>query len=137
MVDQVRVLRLARSVSDAVAALTAEAGADAGRRSDPIWLPGVKYLFVIAIEACIDISQHVCAAEKWGPPADNGDAMRLLARHGLLPAELADSMRRAVGFRNVLVHEYVGVSDDVVRARLHDLGDLSAFVATIVDRLTG
>ncbi len=38
-----------------------------------------------------------------GPPADNGDAVRLLGGHGVLTTELAISIRKAVGFRNVLV----------------------------------
>jgi len=37
-------------------------------------------------------------------------------------------MRQAVGFRNVLVHEYVKVDDSVVVSRLAELGDLDRFV---------
>lgn len=92
MVDQVRVLRLLRAVTDALSRLDAEASADANRRTDPIWLPGVKYTFVTAIEACVDIAQHVCASEGWGPPSDNGDAVRLLGTHGVLPQEVAAAM---------------------------------------------
>ena len=114
MVDDVRVLRLARAVTDAVSLLSSEASAGRSRRGDPMWLPGVKYTFVTAIEACVDIAQHVCSAEGWGPPADNGDAMRLLGKHGVLPDDLADAMRKSVGFRNVLVHEYVEVADAIV-----------------------
>lgn len=40
-------------------------------------------------------------------------------------------MRQAVGFRNVLVHEYVAVSDDMVVARLSDLSDLRLFVRQV------
>lgn len=128
MVDETRVLRLLRSVSDDVAMLRAEAAAGEERRADPMWLRGVKYTFVTAIEACVDVAQHICAAEGWGPPADNGDAVRLLGKHGVLPANLAESLRRAVGFRNVLVHKYVEVRDAIVIARLADLADLESFV---------
>lgn len=37
---------------------------------------------------------------------------------------LAARLHRAVGFRNVLVHDYVDVDDDIVTRRLEDLGDL-------------
>jgi Protein of unknown function DUF86 len=70
------------------------------RREDPIWLRGVKYTFITAIEACVDVAQHLCAAEGWGPPADNGDAVRLLGEHGVLTPALARSVRQAVGFRD-------------------------------------
>jgi len=128
MVDQVRVARLLRAITDALSILTAEASAPAFRRSDPMWLPGVKYMFITAIEGCVDVAQHMCSSEGWGPPADNGDAMRLLGAHGILSTELANAMRQAVGFRNVLVHEYVAVSDHRVVARLSDLSDLQVFV---------
>ncbi|MDQ3760176.1 MAG: DUF86 domain-containing protein [Actinomycetota bacterium] len=131
MVDEVRVLRLLRSISDDLAVLRAEASADAGRRADPLWLRGVKYTFVTAIEAAVDVAQHVCASEGWGPPRDNGDAIRLLGAHGVLPADLADRMRRAVGFRNVLVHDYVEVDDGIVLERLANLADLDDFVAAV------
>ncbi len=131
MVDDVRVLRLLRAASDALAVLRHEASADPSRRGDPLWLPGVKYIFITAIEACIDVAQHVCSSEQWGPPADNGDAMTVLGRHRVLGIDLAAHMRRAVGFRNVLVHDYVDVNDSVVLDRLADPGDLAAFVRAI------
>ena len=135
MVDPVRVAPLLRAATDDLAVLRAEAGAGERRRRDPLWLRGVKYAFVTMIEACVDIAQHVCAAEGWGPPANNGDAMRVLGRHGVLDPDLADRMRQAVGFRNVLVHEYVEVDDAVVVTRLNDLADVEAFVAAVAARV--
>jgi len=46
-------------------------------------------------------------------------------------------MRQAVGFRNVLVHEYVAVSDTVVLARLDDPTDLERFAAEVAAFVTG
>ena len=43
MVDEGRVLRLLRSVTDDVAVLKQESVADETRRRDLIWLRGVKY----------------------------------------------------------------------------------------------
>lgn len=131
VVDDVRVLRLLRSLTDALATLRVEAEASASRRADPMWLAGVKYTFVIAIEGCVDVAQHFCSSEGWGPPADNGSTMTLLGRHGVLEVDLASRLRQAVGFRNVLVHDYVEVEDSIVLARLTDLTDLDAFVADV------
>ncbi|BBX73926.1 hypothetical protein MSHI_18320 [Mycobacterium shinjukuense] len=121
-------LRLLRGITDDLAILRRESTADQARRADPIWLRGIKYSFVTAIEACIDIGQHLCSTHGWRPPSDNGDAMRLLGSHAVLSADLADAMRKAVGFRNVLVHKYIRVSDDIVTGRLDDLDDLEQFV---------
>lgn len=133
MVDEVRVLRLLRSITDDLAVLGRESGADDTRRADPMWLPGVKYTFVTAVEACVDVAQHLCASQGWGPPNDNGHALSLLGKHGVLPAALAGRLRQAVSFRNVLVHEYIEVDDRIVLARLEDPADLAEFVAAVAD----
>lgn len=131
MVDETRVLRLLRSVTDDLAVLHAEAVADDHRRSDRLWLRGVKYTFVTAVEACVDVAQHVCASEGWGPPRDNGDAMAVLGAHGVLTPGLARQLRQAVGFRNVLVHDYVIVEDGIVLDSLADPSSLADFVAAV------
>jgi len=133
VVDEIRVLRLLRSVTDDLAVLRAESAADDSRRDDRLWLPGIKYMLVTAIEACVDVAQHLCASEGWGPPRDNGDALELLGRHGVLDSGLARQMRRAAGFRNVLVHEYIEVDDEIVLSRLKDLSDLDSFVAAVAE----
>jgi len=136
VIDEDRVLRLLRSSADDTAVLRQEAEASEERRRDPIWLRGIKYTFVTVIEACVDVAQHICATEGWGPPADNGDAVRLLGEHGVLTTELATSMRKAVGFRNVLVHDYIEVDDEIVVGRLKSLSDLDEFVRQVAAYVT-
>ena len=84
VVDEVRVLRLLRSASDDLAVLEREVDANEARRGDPLWRRGVEYRIVTAIEACVDVAQHVCSSEGWGPPSDNGHAIVLLGSHGVI-----------------------------------------------------
>jgi len=136
VVDETRVLRLLRRMSDETDVLEAESGSSPQRRADPLWLRGVKYSFVVVIEMAVDAAQHLSAAEGWGPPDDNGHAVRLLGERGVLDPGLAARMSRAVGFRNVLVHEYATVDDAVVVERLADLTDLRAFVRSVGEWLS-
>ena len=136
MVDEPRVLRLLRSVSDDLSVLKAAAQSNSDRSSDPLWLRGIKYTFVTAIESCIDVAQHFCASEGWGPPSDNGEAFALLGRHGVLDPVLSRHMRQAAGFRNVLVHDYVRVDDTIVLQRLQDPGDLAEFARQVSEWMT-
>ena len=131
-VDETRVLRLLRGMESTLVDLDLESAADSQRRADPLWLPGVKYLLQTSIEACIDVAQHLCATEGWGPPQDNGDAMRLLGERQVITAELAINMRMAVGFRNVLVHEYVEVEDSIVFQRVQDHSHLRDFARSVI-----
>jgi len=136
VVDEVRIERLLRAVADDLAFLDDESTAGEERRDDPAWLRGVKYAFVTAIEAYVDVAQHLCASEGWGPPSTNADAVLVLARHGVLDPGLARSVSRVVGFRNVLVHKYVTVDDTVVLARLEDHSDLGGFVEAVAAWVT-
>ena len=130
-VDPTRVLRLLRALTDEVSVLDREATASTERRQDPMWLRGVKFSFVVAIEAALDTAQHLCAASGWGPPSDNGHTMRLLGQHGVLQPDLAGRMAQAVGFRTVLIHDYARVDDDLVVRRLGDLADLTGFAKAV------
>lgn len=94
-------------------------------------LGNIKYLFVTAIGGCIDVAQHVCASERWGPPEDNADAMRVLARRGAITEDLGETMARVVGFRNILVHEYRDADDVIVVENLQRLDDIDRFVASL------
>jgi len=61
--------------------------------------------------------------------------VRLLGGHGVLNHELAISIREAVGFRNVLVYDYIEIDDSIVVDRLKSLG-VGERVALIVPRLS-
>lgn len=130
MVDEGRVSRLLRDISERTERLRAAASADAEQRGD-LWLDAVKYLFVTAIEGCVDVAQHVAASERWRAPDSNGDAIRLLAEHDVVTPEAAAAVASAVGFRNVLVHRYIDVDDALVVAALDELADFDAFVAQV------
>lgn len=132
MVDERRVRRLLQHVSQDLAYLRERAASDrAAIRGDVDRLAALKYVFVTAIEGCLDVAQHLCASEGWGPPATNAQALRLLGEHGVIPRELGEQLARAVGFRNVLVHGYAAVDDDRVVAQLDRVGDIEAFVASV------
>lgn len=100
-------------------------------RHDEARLSGTKYRFVTALEAVLDVTHHLLASELWGPAESSADAVRLLARHGVIEADLAERLARATGFRNVLVHGYAEVDDDRVVAALDDLDDLEMFTVQV------
>jgi|AntAceMinimDraft_12_1070368.scaffolds.fasta_scaffold25433_2 uncharacterized protein YutE (UPF0331/DUF86 family) len=137
MVDSHRITKIMERLEGNLRLLESEQEVSAERASDPLWLPGIKYLFVVAIEDCIDIAQHICAVKKLGAVRDNGHSFVLLSTGGVIPLGLSEDLRRAVGFRNVLVHEYVDVDDQVVLRSLAELGDLRAFSQRIAQWLLG
>ena len=86
----------------------------------------------LAIQACIDIAYHLCAAQGIVPET-SGEAFAELARRGSIPRTLAQRMQRAVGFRNVLVHEYAEVDWKIVmQVAGSGTRDLAAFGKAVV-----
>lgn len=59
-----------------------------------------------AIQTTVDIASILLAERGEGTPATMGEAFPLLADSGIIPADLADRLRKAVGFRNISVHQY-------------------------------
>jgi uncharacterized protein YutE (UPF0331/DUF86 family) len=129
VVDPVRLTRLLQRLGEQLSILRDRAAEDRNAlRLDEPRLSGTKYRFVTAIEAVLDISHHLLASELWGPADDSAGAVRLLARHGVITDDLGERLARAAGFRNVLVHGYAEVDDDLVVARLDHLNDFVAFI---------
>jgi uncharacterized protein YutE (UPF0331/DUF86 family) len=96
----------------------------------------VEHTLQIALQACQDVASHVASDDRLGEPRTNQELFELLHRAGWIPADLAASLRRAIGFRNVLVHGYAEVDLAVLRDVVeHRLGDLLAFAAAIRARL--
>jgi uncharacterized protein YutE (UPF0331/DUF86 family) len=58
-----------------------------------------------ACEAALDMGQHLIRRERLGVPQGTRDVFSLLARGGWIEAELAEGLKRMVGFRNIAVHD--------------------------------
>ena len=62
----------------------------------------------------------------------------MLAEGRVIPYEMLSTLQRMVGFRNVLVHEYVKLDHAAVYGVLQKrLGDFDAYAETIVSYLEG
>ena len=59
-----------------------------------------------ACEAALDMGQHLIRRERLGVPQSARDVFALLAQASWIDNELADALKRMVGFRNIAVHQY-------------------------------
>ncbi len=81
-----------------------------------------------ACEASIDLAMHLIRRFRLGIPQDSRDGFELLVQGGKIDREMAQSMKRMVGFRNVAVHDYQRMNLAIVKAIIErHLGDLRAF----------
>ena len=99
---------------------------------DPLIYGNAERYLQLAIQAVLDISNHIVADMKLGLPADSKALFDLLAGHKVLSTPLSKRLASMAGFRNVLVHEYLEIDRRrVYRALNEDLGDFERFIKAV------
>ncbi|MDB2265810.1 DUF86 domain-containing protein [Halorubrum ezzemoulense] len=66
----------------------------------------VERMFENAIQACADLAQHIASQAFGFDGTTSKGAIRVLDCEGVIDEETADTLVAAIGFRNVLAHEY-------------------------------
>jgi uncharacterized protein YutE (UPF0331/DUF86 family) len=82
-----------------------------------------------ACEAALDMAQRIISQNGWGIADSSKDLFALLHRRQALSAELAASLVRMVGFRNLAVHDYqeldIAIVQAIIQNQSQDLLDFS------------
>ena len=87
-----------------------------------------------AVQMCVDIGSHLISETDEPAPANMGEVFSTLRRIGVISAGTEDTMRKAVGFRNVAVHNYDTINWEIVFAICQkSLPDFRHFVEQVVD----
>ena len=96
--------------------------------ADPDRLAAAKYRFVVAIETCIDVGQHIIASEGLRAPTDFADVFAAIGESGFVSRASVPTPQAMARLRNLLVHGYFRVDDRRVVEILHTrLGDFDTF----------
>jgi len=66
------------------------------------------------IEICIDITNFIIKEEKLGLPSEEEDIFKKLQQDEIISKEITSTLRNMKKFRNVLIHRYVEVKDELV-----------------------
>ena len=101
--------------------------------SDPDKVGSAKYHFIVAIESCIDMCNHIIAQNGLRVPEDYADTFRVMAEAGALENGFAQQLRNMAKFRNRLVHLYWEVDDRQLYEILQNRLD---HFKTFLDRLS-
>lgn len=92
---------------------------------DPYLRDIVERNLEIAAQSCIDICHRIIAIEQALKPNDYYEAILRMGELGVIPLDFVHQLAPLVGFRNMLIHEYLNVDWSIVYSSLQDLSDLN------------
>jgi len=89
-----------------------------------------------AVQLCVDIGAHLIAAKEIPAPDTMGQTFDALATLGIISPELAARMKKAVGFRNIAIHNYEAIDWEIVHAiAARHREDFTAFAGAVADAI--
>jgi len=119
--------RLRRHAGRPLAALSADADAQ--------W--AVERGLQLCAQNVLDVATHLAAGAGRDAP-DYASAVDALADLGILPVDFARRFRGIAGFRNVLVHGYLGVDPrrvhELLNAGLDDFVEFARLIESFLER---
>lgn len=87
-----------------------------------------------ACEAVTDIAMYVVSTRKLGIPQTKKDAFELLYKNNLIDKEIANNMKNMIGFRNIAVHDYKQIDEEIIKDVIENhLNDLIQFARIILN----
>lgn len=106
-------------------------------RSDVMVQRAVERTFVNLIQACINLAQHVRSTEGLSPGGTAKEEIEALGSAGVLSSETQERLEEAVGFRNVLAHQYASIDHEAVYEALqNDLHWFDSFQQEVAEWFT-
>ncbi|PXF57952.1 MAG: DUF86 domain-containing protein [Candidatus Methanogaster sp.] len=92
-----------------------------------------KYSLLEIIECCIDIASHIIAVKGMGRAEEYRGMFDILGERGVIEKGLSERLGDMAGFRNLLVHRYGDVDNEVVLEMIRsELADVVEFERTVV-----
>ncbi|MCK5541067.1 MAG: DUF86 domain-containing protein [Desulfobacterales bacterium] len=90
----------------------------------------------LAVQNCIDIAAHIVSEEEMGIPGSSNEMFYFLEENKYINNLLTEKMVKAIGFRNLIVHEYGKL--DLKRAydiSQKDISDLNDFLKAVLKKI--
>lgn len=86
-----------------------------------------------SIQACVDIAAHIIADTDMPPAQTMAESFASLEKQRIIAKEVSERMKKAVGFRNISVHDYQEIDWHIVYSICtKNLSDFEEFVRQVV-----
>lgn len=87
-----------------------------------------------ACQMVMDTAMYVVTTRKLGLPQTNKEAFILLEQKNMITKEMCNNMKGMIGFRNIAVHEYKNIDEEIVEDVIKNhLNDLKEFIRCMIN----
>jgi uncharacterized protein YutE (UPF0331/DUF86 family) len=93
-------------------------------------------LLQLSIECVVDLCKLFVAQLRLGLPSEENDLFKKLEKKGVISHGMGKTLRQMRGFRNILIHAYAAVDDELVFDYVtKKLGDFKSFKNEVLGAL--
>ena len=92
---------------------------------------GLRYGLMESIQIIIDIACHIVAEKNLGSPKNYSECITVLVANNFIKENLGDKLKRMIGLRNLLVHDYGIIDSKKLYEFLDHLDDMKEFIYAI------
>lgn len=86
-----------------------------------------------ACEAVSDLAMYIVTSRKLGIPQTKREAFEKLKDNKMIDEQMCTNMKNMIGFRNIAVHDYKEISEDILQNIIEEhLQDLLEFAKTML-----
>ena len=90
----------------------------------------------MAIQNCIDMAAHIVSQESLGMPGSYNEMLYLLEENGYIHKSITELMVKAVGFRNLVVHEYTKMNmNQIFKTAQTAPQDINRYLRSILSKI--
>jgi uncharacterized protein YutE (UPF0331/DUF86 family) len=87
-----------------------------------------------AVQLTVDIGAHIISTMNMPAPETMGQTFEILAQQKVLSVNVADQLKKSVGFRNIAVHNYEAINWQIVHSIVREhLQDFTEFAKAVAD----
>ena len=95
----------------------------------------VEYNLFQIVNHLINIVQHTVVEEDYGLPQSAYEASQILCEKRILDEDDLEILRKMIGFRNIVGHDYISINKEVVYFILtKGLEDISSILSKITEK---
>ncbi len=129
MIDEERVALYVAEIKSTLDVLKSYSEIDKEKfLSSPITIRDTKYCFIVAGQAVVDLYYHLTAKLLKKAPSDYANCFELIGEIGKFDKEVLKCLAKMAKFRNLLVHNYIKVKDELVYEKLNELECFEKFI---------